>query len=242
MDGMLLARLHGVANALGGLWPLVHLSSFEAVFGPKTDRWLVKTVSGLLIANGFTQLTAKRTPESLSQARRLGLGTAATLAAIDLVYAPTGRISKMYLLDAAMEIGWILAWIRQPPPVRQRTVNRPLTRSRRRSAPACPSPGLVGAGKGHGELPFVGDASREVFACFELTASGGRRHALVNLDQQFMAAVIEGHDTQSSGTEVLPMLLAQSCVRVLGVDGAGISLIDGGLRSAGCQRRHCCPS
>jgi hypothetical protein len=55
MDGMLLARLHGGANALGGLWPLVHLSSFEAVLGPKTDRWLVKTVCGLLIANGLTQ-------------------------------------------------------------------------------------------------------------------------------------------------------------------------------------------
>jgi hypothetical protein len=119
MDGMVLARVHGAANAVGGLWPLVHLSSFEAIFGPKTDRWLVKTVSGLLIVNGLTQLTAKRTPEAISQARRLGLGTAATLAAIDLVYAPSGRISKMYLLDAAMEIGWILGWIRQTPPARQ---------------------------------------------------------------------------------------------------------------------------
>jgi hypothetical protein len=114
MDGTALARIHGVANTLGGLWPLVHLSSFEAIFGPKTDRWLVKTVSGLLIVNGLTQLTAKRTPDGISQARRIGVGTAATLATIDLVYAPTGRISKMYLLDAAMEIGWILAWIRRP--------------------------------------------------------------------------------------------------------------------------------
>jgi hypothetical protein len=116
MDGLVLARGQGVANVVGGLWPLLHLSSFEAVFGPKTDRWLVKTVSGLLIVNGLTQLSAKRTPESISQARRLGLGTAATLAAIDLVYAPTGRISKMYLLDAAIELGWILAWIRLKPP------------------------------------------------------------------------------------------------------------------------------
>jgi hypothetical protein len=52
----------------------------------------------------------------------------------------------------------------------------------------------------------------------------------VNLDQQFMAALIEAHDTQSSGTEVLPMLLAQACVKVLGVDGAGICIIDGELR------------
>ena len=45
-----------------------------------------------------------------------------------------------------------------------------------------------------------------------------------------MAAVIEAHDSESSGTEMLPMLLAHACVKVLGVDGAGISIIDGGLR------------
>ena len=51
--------------------------------------------------------------------------------------------------------------------------------------------------------------------------------AIVNLDQQFMAAVIEAHDTQASGAEVLPMLLAQACVKVLHVTGAGISITDG---------------
>ena len=40
----------------------------------------------------------------MRQARRLGVGTAAVLAAIDLVYVPAGRISKMYLLDAAVEV------------------------------------------------------------------------------------------------------------------------------------------
>ncbi len=53
---------------------------------------------------------------------------------------------------------------------------------------------------------------------------------LVNLDQQFMAAVIEAHDTQASATEVLPMLLAQACVKVLRVTGAGVSITDEGLR------------
>jgi hypothetical protein len=57
MDGVVLGRAHGVANVVGGLWPLLHISSFEMVFGPKTDRWLVKTVAGLLMVNGLTQLT-----------------------------------------------------------------------------------------------------------------------------------------------------------------------------------------
>jgi hypothetical protein len=111
-DGVALARAHGAANLIFGLWPLVHERSFEKVFGPKTDRWLVKTVSGLLVVNGLTQLTTASAPSSVRQARRLGSGTAAVLASIDLLYVSTGRISKMYLVDAVVEVGWLLAWRR----------------------------------------------------------------------------------------------------------------------------------
>jgi hypothetical protein len=41
----------------------------------------------------------------------LGIGTAATLAAIDLYYASTGRLRKIYLLDAALELWWIRNWL-----------------------------------------------------------------------------------------------------------------------------------
>ena len=115
MNSLTLARAHGVANLVGGLWPLLHLHSFEAVFGPKTDRWLVKTVSGLLIVNGLAQLRTTASLESIAQARRLGVGTAAVLAVIDLIYVPAGRISKMYLINAAVEIGWIMAWLTSEP-------------------------------------------------------------------------------------------------------------------------------
>lgn len=110
MNPATLARLHGTANLLGGLWPLIHLRSFEAVFGPKADRWLVKTVSGLLVVNGLAQVLSGRSGPGLRQARRIGVGTAAVLAAVDLVYVPAGRISPVYLLDAAMELGWIVLW------------------------------------------------------------------------------------------------------------------------------------
>jgi hypothetical protein len=111
MHGVGLARAHGGFNIATGLWPLLHRRSFEKVFGPKVDGWLVSTVSGLLVVNGVVQARTRPTPEAVAQARRLGMGTALVLAAIDLRHAPSGRISRTYLLDAAAESGWIVAWV-----------------------------------------------------------------------------------------------------------------------------------
>jgi hypothetical protein len=109
-----MAKLHGALNISGGLWPILHLRSFEAVFGPKVDRWLVYTVAGLLCSIGHAQWRAD-SPDQWRQARRLGLGTAGTLLAIDLIYVPRGRIRWTYLLDAATELVLIVAWLTTEP-------------------------------------------------------------------------------------------------------------------------------
>src|SRR4051794_1941176 len=109
--GSTLALWQGMFNIASGLWPLIHLRSFEAVFGPKSERWLVRTVAGLLLGNGVAQVRFRRSATGVAHARQIGVATAVTLAAIDLTYAPTGRISKMYLLDGAVEVAWITAWI-----------------------------------------------------------------------------------------------------------------------------------
>ena len=111
VDDVVLARAHGSFNTAGGLRPLVHMRSFEAVLGTKTDRWLVQTVAGLMLGNGLVQTFATPSPDGLAAARRVGLATALTLATIDAVYAPAGRISKIYLLDAVLELGWVAAWL-----------------------------------------------------------------------------------------------------------------------------------
>ena len=51
MHGLLLwvAWIYSIYFMLTGIWPVVHMPSFIAVTGPKTDLWLVRTV-GLLIA------------------------------------------------------------------------------------------------------------------------------------------------------------------------------------------------
>ena len=103
-----MSRAHGLFNVVTGLWPVVHMRSFEAVSGPKVDRWLVRTVGGLMAANGVAQLTARGEEQRLSA--QLGLGMSAVLAAVDVRYGGTGRISRVYLLDAAVQLAWVAAW------------------------------------------------------------------------------------------------------------------------------------
>ena len=121
MNQILVARGHGCFNVAGGVWPLLHMRSFEAVLGPKVDRWLVRTVAGLMAVNGAVQMAAGRSTDQLRQARRIGMGTALTLASIDIVYASQGRISRVYLADAVLEVAWILAWAVSRPPANMPT-------------------------------------------------------------------------------------------------------------------------
>src|SRR5947208_2415794 len=106
-----LSVAHGLFNLSTGLWPVFHRRSFEAVTGPKADFWLVRTV-GLLIANSglamtFAGLRRRVTPEIVT----LGAGVAGSLMAVDLIYAGSGRISKIYLADAAIEAALTAAWL-----------------------------------------------------------------------------------------------------------------------------------
>lgn len=105
-----LSRVHGAFNVVNGMWPIVHMRSFEAVSGPKVDRWLVRTVGGLMAVNGLTQLTAREAEQRLSA--QVGVGTSAVLAAVDVRYVSTGRISRIYLLDALVQLAWLAAWAR----------------------------------------------------------------------------------------------------------------------------------
>lgn len=109
-DPRVLAMAQGATNIAGGAWPILSIRSFEKVFGAKVDRWLVYTVGGLLIANGTAQMLAARAGE-LRSARWIGIGTATPLAAIDAIYAPTGRIRWTYLLDGVIELSWIGLWL-----------------------------------------------------------------------------------------------------------------------------------
>jgi energy-converting hydrogenase Eha subunit E len=87
-----------------GLWPIVHLGSFEAITGPKVDDWLVKMVGLLAATIGIALGVAVHHGRWNSEVRTLAILSALSFAAIDLRYALTGRISPIYLADAAAEV------------------------------------------------------------------------------------------------------------------------------------------
>lgn len=106
------AVLQGSYFLATGVWPLVSRRSFERVTGPKVDFWLARTVGVLVGSVGAVLLVGARRRRVDFELELLGATSAAGLAAIDVIFSARGTISKIYLLDAAIEGALVLAWIR----------------------------------------------------------------------------------------------------------------------------------
>ena len=69
-----------------GIWPLLHIRSFERITGPKVDRWLVKTVGALVsVVGAVIGLAAWRRRPS-PEIELLAVGSSLALAIIDIVF------------------------------------------------------------------------------------------------------------------------------------------------------------
>jgi hypothetical protein len=87
------------------VWPLLHMASFEAVTGPKVDDWLVKMVGLLAAVIGATLGVAVKNDRGyVLDIVVLAAGAAMAFAGIDLWYGLNGRISRIYLADATLEL------------------------------------------------------------------------------------------------------------------------------------------
>ncbi len=100
----------GIFYLVTGLWPIVHLRSFEKVTGPKVDKWLVRTFGGLVAAVGTTLLVGAFEERRSRALEVLGIGSALALGAADMIYSLRGKISKVYLGDAAAEGAIAASW------------------------------------------------------------------------------------------------------------------------------------
>ena len=105
-----LAFVQGAFYFITGIWPLIHLASFEAVTGPKTDDWLVQTVGALLATFGAVLALAGLRRRVTPEWRMLAAGFALVLATVDIVFVLRGDISPIYLADAAVELPLALLW------------------------------------------------------------------------------------------------------------------------------------
>lgn len=94
----------GIYYLVSGLWPLVSMATFVAVTGPKVDLWLVRMVGALAAVIGAALLTAAAERRLTPEVAVLAAGAALSFASVDLAYALSGRISPVYLLDAAAQI------------------------------------------------------------------------------------------------------------------------------------------
>lgn len=107
-----LCWIQGIYFLATGVWPLVHIESFVAVTGPKTDIWLVKTVGLLVTAIGIVLISAIWRRRITLEICLLGVLSAAGLASIDIYYSVVvDVIWDIYLLDAIPEIAFIAIWL-----------------------------------------------------------------------------------------------------------------------------------
>jgi hypothetical protein len=91
-----------------GVWPIASIRSFERVTGPKREHWLVRTVGALVCAIAASLAVGARSADPGPATEVLAGGSALALGTIDVVYVARGRISPVYLADAAAQ-GALLA-------------------------------------------------------------------------------------------------------------------------------------
>jgi hypothetical protein len=89
----------------------VSMNSFLYVTGHKTDLWLVITVGLLLAVTGGILISSGIHKRNQGEFAVLGIGTALSLAFVDVYFSIKGTISPVYLLDALIELGFSLLWI-----------------------------------------------------------------------------------------------------------------------------------
>lgn len=96
---------------LTAVWGLVDIESFMEVTGPKTDIWLVKTVSILLLAVSFCFFAHLFIKTNRWPVIILAISCCISLAFIDFYYAGKQTISAIYFLDGIAQIMLLLVWL-----------------------------------------------------------------------------------------------------------------------------------
>lgn len=90
-----------------GIWPVIHIKSFEKITGEKTDKWLVKMVGLLSVAVAITIFLAN----SADDVKLLGILAAAAFVAIDFYYAVQRIVAPIYFVDGLIQVAFMAGWL-----------------------------------------------------------------------------------------------------------------------------------
>lgn len=107
----LILRLQGIYFVLTGIWPLISMSTFLKITGPKTDLWLVQVVGILILVIGTVLLISSYAKKRNPQIILLAAGSALAFIIIDTTYFLSGVISAIYLLDALIDLVFLIFWL-----------------------------------------------------------------------------------------------------------------------------------
>jgi hypothetical protein len=104
------AGIHAGYCLLTGPSSLISRRAFAAVTGPKQEWWLVHTVGLLVTSLGAGLAIAAGRDRVTAELGVIAAGSAASLAAIDVIYVTRGRIRTTYLADALVEALLLAGW------------------------------------------------------------------------------------------------------------------------------------
>jgi hypothetical protein len=97
-------RLQAAYYGITGMLPLLSMPLFEAITGPKRDRWLVQMVGLLAASIGLSLWLSSLAESDESASLVLSCSSALAFAGIDVTHVCRRRISPIYLADAGIEL------------------------------------------------------------------------------------------------------------------------------------------
>jgi hypothetical protein len=108
---LVLLSIQSFYTLVTALWAIIDIHSFMMVTGPKTDIWLVKTVSVLLLAIASVFIYGLLKVSDPLPVIILAITSSAGLAVVDFYYTSSGTIKWVYSIDGILQVIFIVIWL-----------------------------------------------------------------------------------------------------------------------------------
>jgi hypothetical protein len=103
--------VQGAMYVATGLWPIVHIQSFERMAGPRASRGLVRTFGAVMATVGLSLLLRGMRRSRQQTASPLGAVGSLALSMANSVYAGRGRISPVSISRVIAQTALLVAWV-----------------------------------------------------------------------------------------------------------------------------------